>query len=266
MEKDLSTKKQLLDLVILRKKDGQFKGSLPDGFDSLADYNLITFKSIHEPLDDWAVTELVSYYVNYRKFVSDDPNSLEPQERFQLYAIGTRFPQKLAKLVNLKSMQWKGVYELSLGVITIKVIVLSKIEKKEHNALWLLFSGEPEKISYGASNWQDKSEEINAILNQLFTNYQMEGVNMPYTMEQFKQDTAMEYLHLLSPAQVLSHFSVEDLLKGLPAEERLRGLPAEEVLRRFPPEERLMGLTPEEILERLTPETIMNYLSKVRKE
>ena len=53
LEKDLSLKRQLLDVVILRKDKGRFNGLLPDGFDNLATYNLITFKSYREALDDW---------------------------------------------------------------------------------------------------------------------------------------------------------------------------------------------------------------------
>jgi len=45
LEKDLSVKKQILDVVILRKRQGQFAGRLPDGFDKLAPHNLLTFKT-----------------------------------------------------------------------------------------------------------------------------------------------------------------------------------------------------------------------------
>src|SRR6266851_206612 len=57
LEKDLSMKKQLLDVVILRKGRGQFAGRLPDGLDNLAAHNLMTFKSYQEALDDWALKE-----------------------------------------------------------------------------------------------------------------------------------------------------------------------------------------------------------------
>jgi hypothetical protein len=60
LEKDLSIKKQLLDVVILRKGKGRFAERLPDGLDDLADHNLITFKSHHEALDDWALNDLAS--------------------------------------------------------------------------------------------------------------------------------------------------------------------------------------------------------------
>ena len=42
MEKDLSIKQQLLDVVILRKGKGQFKGQLPDGLHDLVAHNLVT--------------------------------------------------------------------------------------------------------------------------------------------------------------------------------------------------------------------------------
>src|SRR3954454_14020063 len=67
LEKDLSGKKQFLDVVVLRRGAGSFAGWLPDGLDNLAADNLITFKSHHEPLDDWALKELTGHYVNYRK-------------------------------------------------------------------------------------------------------------------------------------------------------------------------------------------------------
>src|SRR5205823_5207598 len=82
LEKDLSLRKQLLDVVILRRGQGRFAGRLPDGLDNLAAHNLITFKSHQETLDDWALKELTGHYVNYRKQVSSAPgpvNSLSAQ-------------------------------------------------------------------------------------------------------------------------------------------------------------------------------------------
>ena len=67
LEKDLSIRQQLLDMVVLRKMSGLLQKRLPDGLDGLADHNLLTYKSLHEPLDDWAIKELVGHYVNYRK-------------------------------------------------------------------------------------------------------------------------------------------------------------------------------------------------------
>src|SRR6266851_5536922 len=105
LEKDLSIKKQLLDVVILRKQQGRFAGQLPDGFDDLAIHNLLTFKSYWEALDDWALKELTGHYVNYRKQVSPSLKSLLPEEEFRLYAVCSRYPNNLAGVVDLKTVQ-----------------------------------------------------------------------------------------------------------------------------------------------------------------
>ena len=43
MEMDLSLKKQLLNFVIIRQGVAQILRPLPDGFDDLGTYNLLTF-------------------------------------------------------------------------------------------------------------------------------------------------------------------------------------------------------------------------------
>src|SRR5436853_4394630 len=64
LEKDLSLKQQLLDVVLLRKGAGPLPCRLPDGFEELAAHNLVSFKSYQEALDGWALNELVGHYVN----------------------------------------------------------------------------------------------------------------------------------------------------------------------------------------------------------
>ncbi len=64
-EIDLSLRKQMLDIVIIRKTEGKLDRELPDGFAPLANHNLISFKSHQDTFDWWTVLELVSYYVNY---------------------------------------------------------------------------------------------------------------------------------------------------------------------------------------------------------
>src|SRR5262249_32643492 len=61
LEKDLSLKKQLLDVVVLRREEGPFRERLPDGLEGLVTHNLITFKSYQEALDDWALKELTGH-------------------------------------------------------------------------------------------------------------------------------------------------------------------------------------------------------------
>src|SRR5256714_14572496 len=69
VERDLSQQQQFLDVVIVRRGRGRFAGLLPDGLDDLAEHNLISFKSLRESLDAWAMRELVGHYVAYRKLV-----------------------------------------------------------------------------------------------------------------------------------------------------------------------------------------------------
>ena len=109
LEKDLSIKKQLLDVVILRKGHGRFTGRLPDGLDDLASHNLITFKSHQEALDDWALKELTGHYVNYRKQASPSPEQLLPEAEIHLYAVCSRFPHHLANSADWRPVQ-AGVY------------------------------------------------------------------------------------------------------------------------------------------------------------
>ena len=91
LEKDLSIQKQLLDVLLLRKRPGAFRGRLPDGFDNVAEYNLITFKSHHEPLTDWVLKELTGHYVNLRKQCSPKGKPLLLETAFRLYAVSSRY-------------------------------------------------------------------------------------------------------------------------------------------------------------------------------
>src|SRR5437899_9859291 len=98
MEKDLSLKKQLLDILVLRREAVPLPCRLPDGFEELAHYNLITFKSHKEKLGVWALQELIGHYVNFRKQESPsmDEDELLAEDEFRLFAVTARYPQQLA--------------------------------------------------------------------------------------------------------------------------------------------------------------------------
>jgi hypothetical protein len=115
-EKDLSLRKQLLDIVILRKQvDTPLPCRLPDGFEELARHNLISFKSHKEKLGTWTLQELVGHYVNYRKqeSTSMDEDELLPEGDFRLFAVSARFPQQLASVPGVGMKQvLQGVYDV----------------------------------------------------------------------------------------------------------------------------------------------------------
>ena len=46
------------------------------GSTNLRAHNLLTYKSKQEPLDGWALDELIGHYVNYRKLISPESRLL----------------------------------------------------------------------------------------------------------------------------------------------------------------------------------------------
>jgi hypothetical protein len=230
-------------VIIVRRRRGRITIRLPDGLGNLAEHNLITFKSLHEALDDWAIRELIAHYVAYRKLVSPSPSNLLATERFRLYAVCARFPHNLVA----SQLPWEerqaGVYDCRWGLDTIRVVVAGELPREPHNAPLHLFSASPELVGFASSAYQRRSEETSLLLGQLFERFREEGFPMAFTMEDFKHQYVKEHFKKLTPAER------REALESLPPEER------EEVLQALPPEERLAGLSAEQIrqyLDRLT--------------
>jgi hypothetical protein len=218
LEMDLSLKQQLLDVAIVRRGPGRSTRPLPDGLDDLVDHNLISFKSFREPLNDWTLKELTGYYVNYRKQVSPR-GALLREDQFRMYAVCARQPRDLFAAVPTQSVR-PGVYSCLRGTDVIRVVVAAELPREEHNALLHLFSAAPEQVQYGAEHYQVQSADSSTIIKDLFADYRVEGLNMPYTMEDYKREKAQEYLQQMT---------VEERLRGLSPEECLAALPAEQV-------------------------------------
>jgi hypothetical protein len=268
LEKDLSLKRQLLDVVILRKRPGEMRWPLPDGLEDLAAHNLITFKSHQEALDDWALKELTGHYVNYRKQVSPSMRDLLPEEDFRLFAVCARFPQSLAAQTALEEIE-PGVYDCRRGTDRIRIIVARQTAQTDDNAILHLFSADLEQVRFGIEHYQWRTSDTSGLVNQLFEAYRLEGLQMPYTMQDFRRDYVKEHLTDLTIEERLQGVPPEELLKTLPPEERLKGLPPEERLKGLPPEERLKGLPPEERLKGLSAEDIewlQTYLKQLKGE
>jgi hypothetical protein len=257
LEKDLSVKKQLLDIIILRQDGEGFIDPLPDGLEGMKKHNLLTFKSIREPLDDWTLKELTGHYVNYRKQISPSFNDLYPEDRFQLYGITARYPKKLfSQQVELTKIQ-DGVYDIQRGSDNIRLIVLNEIPHAQHNAIWHLFSGIPGEVEFAARQYRGKTQEISTVLNTLFDNYNLEGIPVSYTMKDFQRDYVKSHLGLLSPDEVLDRFSPDEVLQRFSPDDRLKGIS---------PDDRLKGLSPDDRLKGISPEEIELYLQKHSKK
>lgn len=246
LEKELALRSQLLDVVIIQNTAGDLAAArtgleLPDGLEGLRAHNLLTYKSQHEALDGWALEELIGHYANYRKLTParDDRRKLLPEENFQLYAVATRFPDKLKACVSFEETAWDGIFDLAWGTRRIRLIVLAATPKHPRNAPWELFSARMDRIRHGVEHYRARNPQTAALLHELYLRYQLELPTMAYTLEDFVRDSNRHILERLTPEErqaFLEKIPPEERLRGLRPEERLRGLPPEELLRVLPPE------------------------------
>jgi hypothetical protein len=259
-EQNMSVKPQYVDILIISKSSGNPLSKLPDGFEFLKDHNILTYKSLNESLNQWAIVEVLGYYASYRKIVSPKEKLL-PQSKFQVYAICTNYPQKLLgseqnfghHIEKIKA----GVYKISSPLIgSLIILVLSRMALQTQNALWQLFSGHAQGFQYGNSHYQWHDPQDKSLLNQLYLLYLKEEVDMPYTFEDFHRDYTMPFIESLP---------VEVRLKGIPPEEVFKQFSPEEVFKQFLPEEVFKQFTPDERLKGLTPSEIEAYLQKLKK-
>jgi hypothetical protein len=217
VEVDLSLKQQRLDLVGLRHTHDAPEPVWPDGFGPPAEHNLLTFKALQDPLDAWALKELAAHGVNYRKHISPDLDHLLPEEHFRLLAASMRFPRRLADRVTLRPVS-AGAYDVVWGTDTIRILVLRDLPEAEQNLVWNLFSGDQERIVHAFQRLQLRVQSWSSILNQLLGFYGLEGIPMPYTMEDLEREVAARILSKLTPEQRLEGLSVEQLLSRVPLE------------------------------------------------
>jgi hypothetical protein len=237
LEKDLSQRQQLLDLVIVPAEGEPLPRRPPDGFDDLARHTLVSFKSYQEALDRWTLCEVLGHFVNYRKQVSPTMQELLPEADFRLLAVCVRYPRDLARQVQLETIQ-EGVYTIRPFTDLLRLVVIHKLPRQPHNAMLHLFSANQDLAEYGALHYRPYSVETSMLLYQLFERYQKEGLPMPLTLEELRRETEKEILAKTPPEKLLQMLSVEQRLEGLPAEQRLEGLSADDMLRALTPEVR----------------------------
>jgi len=252
-EQNMSVKAQYVDVLIISKSAGKPVDKLPDGFEFLAEHNILTYKSLNESMNQWAIAEVLGHYVSYRKIVSPSPDKLLPESKFQVYAVCTHYPQKLLGSEqefgkDIKKIK-AGVYKIEPKYVgSIIILVLSQMSLRESNALWQLFSGNAVGFEYGDAHYKWHSPEDKSLLNQLYQLYLKSGVDMPYTFEDFHRDYTMPFIESL-PTEVR--------LKGLTIEERLKGVAPNEVFKQF---------SVDEVFKQFTSSEIEAYLLKLKKD
>lgn len=186
LEVDLSHHRQLLDVIVVRRRSGEVAVCMPDGLQDLGDHNLISFKSFHETLDDWTLKELTGHYVNYRKQVSPKGKLLS-EDAFRLFAVCSRYPRDLLHDVPHLELQ-PGVFEIRRGTDQIRVVIAGELPLEERNALIHLFSAVQARVQYGAEHYQPQSKETSTLLYSIIKRHSSKEFAMPYTMQDFRRD------------------------------------------------------------------------------
>jgi len=245
-EVDLSLRKQYLDFVVIRKSEGELDRPLPDGMSHLSAHNLISFKSHQDTLSFWSILELVAYYVNYRKQVSQSRNDLLPEDQFRLVAITARFPEQLAEQIAMENRE-PGVYDVHIGPLKIRVLVIRSLPGKPANAMLKLFSAVPAQIEYACRHYRILSQQTTGIVQGLINTYSKEDPSMASTMEEITRKIRNDALDTATLDDFLKRFPIDHLLKNVPLDQWLKGVPPEDRLKGMPPEDRLKGLSPQEI-------------------
>jgi len=89
----------------------------------------------------------------------------------------------------------------------------------EQNVVWNLFSGDQQRIATAFQRLQPRLQSYSSLVNELLEYYGLEGIAMPYTMEDFEREVAEKVLKKLTPQQRLEGLSPEELLSHLPVAE-----------------------------------------------
>ena len=272
MEKDLSMWQKFLDILLVREDQHSnwHPQHSPDGFapNDLRAHNLISFKSFQESFNSNAAEHLVACISDYRYWVQAEkrPHSgtepeLLPNDQLQTITVTAQYPRKLAD--ELGANQWQstssdGVYEMKWGTRPIRVIVCRRVEIATRNALWLLFSGDEERVAFAMQHFGLNNQEMSTILTDISETYQLQGLNMPYTIEDYKRECIEKALESI---KTLPADEQEDVLEQLPADLRLRGLDAKDRLEGLDAQDRLEGLDAKDRLEGLDAKDLFEGLS-----
>jgi hypothetical protein len=221
VELDLSVKVQRLDMVVVTQKEPKpisFYDVNPDyyqGFETLNEHNLISFKSFNESFNMTAIEEFYGHFTNYKKM----RNLEDTPEKINLYAVTHHFPEKLfSRYKNtefLECISENRIYDFKVFT-PVRFIITNNFD---HPILGL-FSNKTEQIEKSTERLKQDDwllENVSSYLNELYNHYSLEGVNMPYTREMFVKEYHPEYYQdfLLGRQEGLQKGIQKGLQKGL---------------------------------------------------
>ena len=107
------------------------------------------------------------------------------------------FPRGLASRVTLQP-QGPGAYDVIWGTDTIRILVLREMPEAEQNLVWNLFSGDQNRIAAAFQRLQPRAHSWSSLVNKFLAYYGLEGIAMPYTMEDLEREAKEEILKKLT--------------------------------------------------------------------
>ncbi len=116
--------------------------------------------------------------------------------------------------------EFTGQLPDGLGQLADHHLLSYKSLHEPHNRVWHLFSGVPETVQFGAKNHRPRTSDTSTILSRLFETYRVECLSMPYTIEDFREEVALEQLDRLTPAERLHGMSISDVIDALSEQEQ----------------------------------------------
>lgn len=229
IEPDLSLRQQFLDLVVIRKREGELTLTLPDGLAPLVEHNLISFKSKEEAFDGWAMNELIGHYVSYRKWVSPSTKKLLPEEQFQLFGVAARFPDQLSRPIPLKPV-CEGVYDCFCGSTRIRLIVIRELPEKAANIPMYPFSPLERHEELASTRFRLKNPNTSSLIGWLLLRRGKEDDPMlPPKLRDFVRQTKREFIEELTTEEFEELVLNSERFRHLPPEERIKDLSDEEL-------------------------------------
>lgn len=190
IEMDLSTKEQLIDIIVVRRTSMPVKESgLPavywEAFDELNEHNLISFKSYSESFNILALLELFGHLASYHKTFNI------PLDKINLYAITHHYPRLIlgpfAKTKFLTIVKEKEIFDLKLGNYPrLRVVVVRQTD----NPILALFSGNWEKVEAAYGQLKKETELLSSISSYFYkiTEYYKKEFSDMYTEQDFWRD------------------------------------------------------------------------------
>ena len=121
------------------------------------------------------------------------------------------------------------MYDINIGALRIRLLVIRNLPNEPANAMFKLFSIVPEQIEFACQHYRLMSQHTTGIVDHLIRMYRKEDKRMATTLEELNRKITKEALDSASVNDLVKRLTPEQRLDGLPAEERLKGLSPEEI-------------------------------------